>query len=115
MIYRIVSTLQHLGQIAHNNIWSRYQCGCSRPERAMEWRHRDRFDFAIDQRLDLERLHHRAERDFSNWRTGFLWVAQSIGKFFLDEQASTSDAQQLRVSVVVVLVSVHVEKVGSSH
>jgi len=47
MIHSVVAALRNLGQVSHDDIRSRHQRGCSRPKRAMQWQHPDRFSFAV--------------------------------------------------------------------
>ena len=82
MIHSVVAALLNRGQVAHNDIGSVHQCRPVATESAGQRRHSHGFSFAVDECLHLDRLHRRAERDFSNQRTGVRWAAQSIGKFF---------------------------------
>jgi hypothetical protein len=61
MIDGVVSVLCHFWQVAHNNIGSWHQCWCLRICTISQRRHNDRFGFAVNDLVDLDRLHRRPD------------------------------------------------------
>jgi hypothetical protein len=62
----------HIRAMNEGGVWT---------NRMLHGRH-DRFRFAVDQLLDLDRLHRRADGDCSSNRTRRGGVAKRAGKFF---------------------------------
>src|SRR4029077_17466147 len=59
---------------------------------------------------NLDWLHGRADGDFSNYGADLHPPAQRFGKLIRNQQSTTCDAEQLRVGVVIVLMSFDIEK-----
>jgi hypothetical protein len=60
MIYSVVSVLCHLWQVAYNDIGAGYQIRRLRIHTMLQGRHGRRFEFAVHELVDLDRLHRRA-------------------------------------------------------
>ena len=60
MIYSIVSELCHAWQVAHNDIGAGHQSWRLRTHTMLQGRHGHRFGFAVNELVDLDRLHRRA-------------------------------------------------------
>jgi hypothetical protein len=60
MIYSVVSELCHAWQVAHNDIGAGHQSWRLRTHTMLQGRHGHRFGFAVNELVDLDRLHRRA-------------------------------------------------------
>ena len=60
MIYSVVSELCHAWQVAHNHIGAGHQSWRLRTDTISQGRHGHRFEFAVNELVDLDRLHSRA-------------------------------------------------------
>ena len=80
MIYGVVSVLRHLWQLADDYIGSGHQRRSLPAVRASQWRHHHRFNFAVNQLRYLNRLHRRADRDFSSHHAGVCRAPERLGK-----------------------------------
>src|SRR6478752_2687545 len=60
MIYGVVSVLCHLWQVAYNDIGPGHQSWRLRTDNMLQGRHGHRFGFAVNELVDLDRLHRRA-------------------------------------------------------
>src|SRR6476659_3339034 len=60
MIYSVVSELCHAWQVAHNDIGAGHQSWRLRTDTMLQRRHGHRFEFAVNELVDLDRLHRRA-------------------------------------------------------
>src|SRR6266403_1040746 len=110
MIYSVVPVLCPLWQVAHNDIGAGHQSWRLRTHTISQGRHGHRFEFAVNEPVDLDRLHRRAYGNLSNCRADVCRSAKGLREFFRDQHSSVSDAEQLCVCVVVVLVPFDIEK-----
>ena len=60
VIYGVVSVLCHLWQVAHKDIRAGHQSWRLRSNRISQRRHDHRFEFAVNELVDLDRLHRRS-------------------------------------------------------
>src|SRR6476619_5392566 len=60
MIYSVVSELCHAWQVAHDDIGAGHQSWRLRTDTMLQRRHGHRFEFAVNELVDLDRLHRRA-------------------------------------------------------
>ncbi|PYI61474.1 MAG: hypothetical protein DME89_13570 [Verrucomicrobia bacterium] len=84
MIYRIVSALRDRGQVSHDDIRTRHQRWRSRAERASQRRIDRRFSLAVDQGLNFDRFHARADGNLSDDRASVCRVTEHIRKLIRD-------------------------------
>jgi len=82
MIYGVVSELCHAWQVAHNDIGAGHQSWRFRTHPMSQGRHGDRSAFAVNELVDLNRFHRRADRNRSNCRTDVCRSAECAGKLF---------------------------------
>src|SRR5439155_11820389 len=88
MIYGVVSVLRHLWQFADDYIGSGHQRRSLPAVPASQRRYHYRFNFAVNQLRYFNRLHRRADRDFSNYHAGVFGAPERPGKFIGDKKQS---------------------------
>jgi hypothetical protein len=74
--------LLNSGQISDNDIWPRHKSGLFSSGCAMQRRHDKRLRFAVNDRLDLNWLHRRANGNFSNQCARVRGTAKGARKLF---------------------------------
>src|SRR5262249_49477031 len=100
----------YVWQISDNDIGSGcpgWKFGAGRP---VERWHHDGFGFSTDKLCDLDRLHRRAHRNPADVCTDVLWSPEHLRELIREQEPSTLHGQQLRSSIVLEFVSLHVEK-----
>src|SRR5437899_10563286 len=102
--------LLNVWQISYNDIGPGCSCWHFAPCRPAKWWHHDGFGFSTNKLCDLDRLHSRAHRNPAHVSSGVPWSPEHLRDLLRDQKPPTLDAQQLRSSIVLVLVSFHVEK-----
>src|SRR5438876_9903766 len=102
--------LLNVWQISYNDIGPGCSCWHFAPCRPAKWWHHDGFGFSTNKLCDLDRLHSRAHRNPAYVSSGVPWSPEHLRELVRDQKPPTLDAQQLRSSIVLVLVSFHVEK-----
>src|SRR2546430_16952398 len=76
----------------------------------MQRRHGYCLEFAISKLVDFDRLHCRADRNFSHQCPDIRRSPKSDGKVARHREPSTIDGKQLRPGIVIALVSLNIEK-----
>jgi len=78
---RGTSRLLYVLDLANDDVRPRHKIRCIRAaDSASQRRHDERFEFAVNQLVDLNWLHHRADGNRSGFRACIRWPAHCVGK-----------------------------------